>query len=49
MDSLHASIGLMSDTIVYSLVIPVMPFKLKQMGYEKISSDVGWLLFAYVC
>jgi len=38
----------MSDTVVYSIVIPVMPFQLKQMGYHNISGRLGWLLFAYV-
>lgn len=41
--------GLMSDTLVYSIIIPIIPFKLEQMGYRKVSGRVGWLLFAYVC
>lgn len=39
----------MSDTIVYSIIIPIMPFRLEKMGYHHISSRLGWLLFAYVC
>ena len=39
----------MCDTIVYSTIIPVMPFQLKRMGYHDIPSLLGWLLFAYVC
>lgn len=39
----------MTDLLVYSIVIPVLPFQLEHLGYTKVSSLVGWLLFAYVC
>lgn len=45
--TLVAFIGLMSDTLVYSIIIPIIPFKLEQMGYKKVSGRIGWLLFAY--
>ena len=34
--------------LVYSAVIPVFPFQLERLGYSRVSSLVGWLLFAYV-
>lgn len=34
--------------IVYSIIIPVMPFQLERLGYQHVSSLAGWLLFAYV-
>lgn len=45
--TLVAFIGMMTDTIVYSIIIPIMPFKLHQMGFENVSGRVGWLLFAF--
>lgn len=34
--------------IIYSIVIPVLPFHLEHLGYSGVSSLVGYLLFAYV-
>lgn len=42
-------IGIMTDLLVYSIVIPVLPFQLERLGYSNISGLVGWLLFGYVC
>lgn len=39
----------MTDLLVYSIVIPVLPFQLERLGYSNISGLVGWLLFGYVC
>ncbi|ETW87640.1 major facilitator superfamily, partial [Heterobasidion irregulare TC 32-1] len=36
-----------TDMIIYSIVIPVLPFHLEHLGYSGISSLVGYLLFAY--
>ncbi|KAF8887788.1 major facilitator superfamily domain-containing protein [Infundibulicybe gibba] len=36
-----------TDTMIYSILIPVMPFQLEKLGYSAISSRVGWLLFLY--
>lgn len=38
----------MTDLIVYSIVIPVLPFRLERLGYSGVSALVGWLLFSYV-
>ncbi|KAF8665112.1 hypothetical protein AX16_000579 [Volvariella volvacea WC 439] len=37
----------MTDLLVYSIIIPVMPFQLERLGYSNVSSLAGWLLFAY--
>ncbi|KAH7912738.1 major facilitator superfamily domain-containing protein [Hygrophoropsis aurantiaca] len=39
--------GTAVDTLNYSLVISVFPFRLEQLGYSNVSSLVGWLLFIY--
>jgi MFS family permease len=46
---LHCFVGVTNDLLVYSIIIPVIPFHLEDLGYHDISSLVGWLLFAYVC
>ncbi|KAL4265133.1 Major Facilitator Superfamily Vesicular Transporter [Pleurotus pulmonarius] len=40
-------LGIITDLLVYSIVIPVMPFHLESLGYANVSSLTGWLLFAY--
>ncbi len=37
------------DLLVYSIIIPVLPFQLERLGYNGVSGLVGWLLFGYVC
>ncbi|XP_006454567.1 hypothetical protein AGABI2DRAFT_214792, partial [Agaricus bisporus var. bisporus H97] len=41
-------LGVAVDVIVYSIIIPVIPFQLEHLGYTGISALSGWLLFAYV-
>ncbi|KAK0237152.1 hypothetical protein EDD85DRAFT_836351, partial [Armillaria nabsnona] len=36
-----------TDLLVYSMVIPVVPFQLEELGYKHPASLTGWLLFAY--
>lgn len=43
-----AQTGVAVDVIVYSIIIPVIPFQLEHLGYTGISALSGWLLFAYV-
>jgi hypothetical protein len=38
----------MCDLLVYSLIIPVIPFQLQALGYSGVPALVGWLLFAFV-
>lgn len=40
-------IGVAIDTLIYSIPVPVIPFQLQKLGYDNVSSRVGWLLFAY--
>ncbi|KAJ3510859.1 hypothetical protein NMY22_g15841 [Coprinellus aureogranulatus] len=35
------------DLMVYSIIIPVIPFQLEHLGYDGVSGLAGWLLFAY--
>jgi hypothetical protein len=41
-------LGIAIDLLVFSIIIPVIPFQLEQLGYEGVSGLAGWLLFAYV-
>lgn len=45
--TLVVGIGIATDMIIYSIVIPVLPFHLEYLGYSGVSSLVGYLLFAY--
>ncbi|KAJ6569655.1 MFS general substrate transporter [Mycena capillaripes] len=36
-----------TDLVVYSIIIPVLPFQLERLGYHSVSALTGWLLFAY--
>jgi hypothetical protein len=40
--------GITTDFLIYSTIIPVMPFHLRALGYSELSALVGYLLFAYV-
>jgi MFS family permease len=40
--------GLFTDLLVYSLIIPVIPFRLESLGYSGIGAKVSWLMAAYV-
>ncbi|KAJ7693534.1 MFS general substrate transporter [Mycena rosella] len=40
-------LGVATDLLVYSIIIPVMPFQLERLGYHSVSALTGWLLFAY--
>ncbi|KIY62829.1 MFS general substrate transporter [Cylindrobasidium torrendii FP15055 ss-10] len=40
-------IGVLTDLIVYSIIVPVIPFQLEKLGYTSVSSLTGWLMFTY--
>ncbi|KAJ6604148.1 major facilitator superfamily domain-containing protein [Mycena vulgaris] len=40
-------LGIAGDLLVYSIIIPVMPFQLERLGYHSVSALTGWLLFSY--
>ncbi|KAH7929365.1 MFS general substrate transporter [Leucogyrophana mollusca] len=39
--------GITTDLLVYSIIIPVIPFQLEHLGRHDVSSLTGWLLCAY--
>ncbi|KAF7319900.1 MFS domain-containing protein [Mycena kentingensis (nom. inval.)] len=41
------SIGVATDLLIYTIIVPVVPFQLEALGYDSISARAGWLLFAY--
>jgi hypothetical protein len=41
-------LGITTDFLIYSIIIPIMPFHLQALKYSEISVLVGYLLFAYV-
>ncbi|KAI8983350.1 MFS general substrate transporter [Trametes punicea] len=45
--TLVVGIAITTDILIYSLIVPIIPFRLQGLGYEGVSSLVGWLLFAY--
>ena len=48
-DPSYPSPGITTDLLVYSIIIPVMPFQLERLKYYSVSARTGWLLCAYVC
>jgi len=46
--TLVVALGVTTDLLVYSLIVPIIPFQLEHLGYSGVSGLVGWLLFAYV-
>ncbi|RDX43975.1 MFS general substrate transporter [Lentinus brumalis] len=45
--TLAVGLGVTTDILVYSMIVPIVPFRLQNLGYEGVSGLVGWLLFAY--
>ncbi|RPD81570.1 MFS general substrate transporter [Lentinus tigrinus ALCF2SS1-7] len=45
--TLAVGLGVTTDILVYSMIVPIIPFRLQSLGYEGVSGLVGWLLFAY--
>ncbi|KAH9891124.1 MFS general substrate transporter [Cubamyces lactineus] len=45
--TLVVGIAITTDLLIYSIIVPVIPFRLQNLGYEGVSGLVGWLLFAY--
>ena len=41
--------GILTDLLVYSLIIPVIPYQLEALGYDDVGSKISWLLVAYAC
>ncbi|KAI0761685.1 MFS general substrate transporter [Trametes elegans] len=45
--TLIVGIAITTDLLIYSMIVPIIPFRLQEMGYDGVSGLVGWLLFAY--
>ncbi|KAI0825235.1 MFS general substrate transporter [Trametes gibbosa] len=45
--TLIVGIAITTDLLIYSIIVPIIPFRLQSMGYDGVSGLVGWLLFAY--
>ncbi|KAF4623451.1 hypothetical protein D9613_002041 [Agrocybe pediades] len=41
------ALGIAVDLLVYSTIIPIMPFHLEKLGFHNVAGLTGWLLFAY--
>ncbi|KAI0725231.1 MFS general substrate transporter [Fomitopsis betulina] len=44
---LFVCLGIATDLLIYSLIVPIIPFQLEGLGYTGVSGLVGWLLFVY--
>ncbi|KAF9001639.1 MFS general substrate transporter [Hymenopellis radicata] len=40
-------LGILTDLVVYSIIVPVIPFELESLGYSDVSTLTGWLMFTY--
>lgn len=40
--------GILTDLLVYTLIIPVIPYQLEALGYDGIGAKISWLLVAFV-
>ncbi|GAA5935477.1 hypothetical protein JCM1841_003906 [Sporobolomyces salmonicolor] len=45
--ALCVGFGILVDLSSYSIAVPVIPFRLEQLGYTDIGSKTGWLVAAY--
>lgn len=45
--ALCVGFGVLVDLSSYSIVVPVIPFRLEALGYTDIGSKTGWLVAAY--
>ncbi|KAI0666238.1 MFS general substrate transporter [Trametes maxima] len=45
--TLVVGIAITTDLLIYSMIVPIIPFRLQELGYDGVSGLVGWLLFAY--
>ncbi|GAA5920225.1 hypothetical protein JCM5296_000392 [Sporobolomyces johnsonii] len=45
--ALCVGFGILVDLSSYSIAVPVIPFRLEQLGYTDIGAKTGWLVAAY--
>ncbi|WWC95742.1 hypothetical protein V866_002608 [Kwoniella sp. B9012] len=41
------TLGVITDVLTYTIVVPVLPYRLQSLNYTNISALTSWLLFAY--
>ncbi|WVQ82530.1 hypothetical protein IAT38_004659 [Cryptococcus sp. DSM 104549] len=41
------TLGTTTDLLTYTIVVPVLPYRLQAMGYGNVSGLTSWLLFSY--
>nr|XP_018260404.1 uncharacterized protein I303_07322 [Kwoniella dejecticola CBS 10117]OBR82562.1 hypothetical protein I303_07322 [Kwoniella dejecticola CBS 10117] len=41
------TLGVTTDILTYTIVVPVLPYRLQALNYSNISALTSWLLFAY--
>ncbi|WWC92718.1 uncharacterized protein L201_007677 [Kwoniella dendrophila CBS 6074] len=41
------TLGVTTDILTYTIVVPVLPYRLQVLNYHNISALTSWLLFAY--
>ncbi|AAW46370.2 hypothetical protein CNK02920 [Cryptococcus deneoformans JEC21] len=45
--TLVVSLGTCTEALTYTIIIPVLPYRLQNTGYSNVSTLTAWLLFAY--
>ncbi|WVQ79320.1 hypothetical protein IAT38_001417 [Cryptococcus sp. DSM 104549] len=45
--TLVVALGVTTDILTYTIVVPVLPYRLQSLGYNNVSALTAWLLFAY--
>ncbi|GAA5908941.1 hypothetical protein JCM6882_004950 [Rhodosporidiobolus microsporus] len=45
--ALAAGFGVLVDLSSYAIIVPVIPFRLQELGYDDIGGKTGWLVAAY--
>ncbi|KAK8849598.1 hypothetical protein IAR55_004933 [Kwoniella newhampshirensis] len=43
------TLGATTDVLTYTIVVPVLPYRLQALNYTNVSALTSWLLFAYSC
>jgi len=46
--SRNIGLGILTDLVIYTLIIPVVPYQLRDLGYDGIGAKMSWLYVAFV-
>ncbi|EIW71600.1 hypothetical protein TREMEDRAFT_67860 [Tremella mesenterica DSM 1558] len=41
------AVGITTDLLAYTIVVPIVPYRLQELHYNNVSTLTSWLLFAY--